>query len=88
MGVARRELAKRLIAAEPGLARSPADEVESRLWLRIRSSSFSPWPQARRSACAVRGKLSAVSVQGSPRLRQSLAALDSGYGLNEKTPMG
>ncbi len=29
-----------------------------------------------------------VSVQGSPRLRQSLAALDSGYGLNEKPWVG
>jgi hypothetical protein len=29
-------------------------------------------------------KLSTVSVQGSPRLRQSLAALGFGYGLNEK----
>jgi hypothetical protein len=33
-------------------------------------------------------KNSAVSVQGSPRLRQSLAALDSGYGLNEKPATG
>jgi hypothetical protein len=29
-----------------------------------------------------------MSVQGSPRLRQSLAALDYGYGLNEKDGSG